>query len=133
MTYEITGGYPADDPEMQKDGFEGCYELLRENGYPDFDPTETENCAGCPIQEICPMFQDYLKTQNEYGLPEDLKPDTPLVGCDKNIFAVMGTAGKALRRAGFKDEAAELMQRITITAKSYDEALQIILRYINPV
>ena len=41
-------------------------------------------------------------------------------------------APKALKRAGFRDEAKEMQSRV-VKAGSYNEALQIIMRYVNPV
>ena len=67
----------------------------------------------------------------EYGLPENQKPDAPIIGGDGNVFGVMGTASKALKRAGYRDAAGEMQTRV-MASGSYDEALQIILHYVNP-
>ena len=45
----------------------------------------------------------------------------------------MGIASRSLKDAGYKQEATEMIERITTTAKSYDEALNIISQYVNPV
>lgn len=52
----------------------------------------------------------------------------PLVGADGNVFVLLGIATKALRRAGHRDLASELTDRIT-SAGSYEEALSIIGEY----
>ncbi len=49
---------------------------------------------------------------------------------DGNIFAIMGAARKALRRAGLRKEAEELLERVT-ASHSYDEALAIISGYVD--
>ena len=45
--------------------------------------------------------------------PAPQKPSMQLLGHDGNIFAIMGTASGLLRRAGMKDEAAEMIDRVT--------------------
>lgn len=69
----------------------------------------------------------------EMGLPEDKRPQAKLIGEDGNIFNLMGIASRSLKDAGYKQEATEMIERITTTAKSYDEALNIISQYVNPV
>ena len=58
--------------------------------------------------------------------------DKPVVEgpVDGNIFAVMGAASKALRRAGQEDEGKKMCDRVT-SSGSYDEALSIILEYVD--
>lgn len=69
----------------------------------------------------------------EMGLPEDKRPQAKLIGEDGNIFNLMGIASRTLKDAGYKQEATEMIERITTTAKSYDEALNIISQYVNPI
>ena len=45
----------------------------------------------------------------------------------------MGIASRELKRNGLKEEASEMINRITTTAKSYDDALAIMCEYIEPV
>lgn len=56
-----------------------------------------------------------------------------LVGTDGNIFALIGRSCRALQTAGFHEKATELRQRILVheEAKSYHEAIAIILEYIE--
>lgn len=59
-----------------------------------------------------------------------MKPKCKLVGKDGNIFNLMGIASRTLKEAGFKEKADEMIQRIT-KSKSYDEALGIIMEYVE--
>ncbi len=43
----------------------------------------------------------------------------------------MGIASRTLKRNGMRDEAEEMVDRITNGASSYDEALCIIGEYVN--
>jgi hypothetical protein len=60
-----------------------------------------------------------------------MKPKCKLIGENGNIFNLMGIASKALRRVGQNEEAKEMVNRITTEAKSYDEALIIIMEYVD--
>lgn len=62
---------------------------------------------------------------------ERAKPDCPLIGADGNIFNLMGIASRTLRSNGMADEAKEMTNRITTSAGSYYEALNIIGEYVN--
>ena len=59
------------------------------------------------------------------------KPKAKLIGRDGNVFNLIAIASRALKRNGQHDKAAEMLQRITKTAKSYDEALIIIMEYVD--
>ena len=59
-----------------------------------------------------------------------MKPKCQLVGHDGNIFNLMGIASKALKEAGQKEKSDEMIKRIT-DSKSYDEALRIIMEYVE--
>jgi hypothetical protein len=58
------------------------------------------------------------------------KPRCKLIGEDGNIFNLMGIASRTLKEAGMKDEANEMVDRIT-KSKSYIEALAIISEYVE--
>jgi len=63
--------------------------------------------------------------------PEDLEPDKPkvkLVGENGNVFNVIGRCTKALKRAGYKERAAEFSER-AFNGDSYDEVLQLAMEY----
>ena len=66
----------------------------------------------------------------EQNKEEKLKPDCALIGCDSNIFNLMGIASRALKQNGMADEAKEMCSRVT-SSGSYYEALNIIGEYVN--
>lgn len=49
---------------------------------------------------------------------------------DGNVFSVMGAASRALKRAGLADRATEMSNRVR-SSGSYDEALSIIMEYVD--
>lgn len=59
------------------------------------------------------------------------KPTAMLVGANGNIFNLIGIASKALKKAGQREQANEMQKRISSDAKNYDEALQIIMEYVE--
>ena len=61
---------------------------------------------------------------------EKVKPDCALIGCDSNIFNLMGIASHTLKQNGMADEAKEMCSRVT-NSGSYCEALNIIGEYVN--
>ena len=60
-----------------------------------------------------------------------MKPKCRLIGEDGNIFNLMGIATITLKKAGEAEKAKEMTRRITTEAKSYDEALQILMEYVD--
>lgn len=66
----------------------------------------------------------------EQNKEEKLKPDCALIGCDSNIFNLMGIASRTLKQNGMADEAKEMCSRVT-SSGSYCEALNIIGEYVN--
>lgn len=56
-----------------------------------------------------------------------------LIGEDGNIFNLMGICTRELRRAGQKDVADELVKDITTNANSYEDALAIIMKYVDVI
>jgi len=61
------------------------------------------------------------------------KPKCKLVGENGNIYNLIGVAKRALKDAGMRDKADELSNRIVTKheAHSYDEALRIIMEYVE--
>jgi len=57
------------------------------------------------------------------------KPTVKLVGQDGNVFNLMSICSRALKNAGQKEKADEMYKKITTSAKSYDEALAIMMDY----
>lgn len=73
----------------------------------------------------------YLQEKTEGKTEKREKTDCELIGQGGNIFNLMGIASRTLKRNGMRDEAEEMVDRITNGASSYDEALRIIGEYVN--
>lgn len=58
------------------------------------------------------------------------KPKAKLIGADGNVFNLIGIASRSLKRAGQNDKATEMSERVMNSA-SYDEALSIIMEYVE--
>ena len=58
------------------------------------------------------------------------KPKCKLVGEDGNIFNLLGLAANSLRRAEMRSVVKEMQKRV-FACKSYDEALVIIMEYVE--
>ena len=58
------------------------------------------------------------------------KPDCPLIGQDGNIFNLVGIASRTLKRNGLSEEASEMTSKV-FKSGSYEEALGIIVEYVN--
>lgn len=58
------------------------------------------------------------------------KPSCKLIGQDGNVFNLIGLCSKALKKAGLNTEVKE-MQSKCFKAQSYDEALQIMMDYVE--
>lgn len=59
------------------------------------------------------------------------KPDCPLLEADSNIFNIMGIASRTLKRNDMTEESKEMCSRVT-SSGSYDEALGVIMEYVEP-
>lgn len=62
---------------------------------------------------------------------EKKKPKCALIGQDGNIFNLMGIASRTLKQNGMQDKAKEMTDKITTSAKDYNEALCIIGEYVE--
>lgn len=58
------------------------------------------------------------------------KPKCKLIGEDGNIFNLMGIAARTLKAEGYENKAKEMINRVT-KSKSYDEALSMIMEYVE--
>jgi hypothetical protein len=58
------------------------------------------------------------------------KPEVQLIGQDGNVFNLLGICVKALKKAGQLEEAQELQKRVW-ECGSYNEALSIMLEYVE--
>lgn len=57
--------------------------------------------------------------------------EVQLTGTDGNVFALMGTVTRALRRAGINStEIKEFTDEVT-NSESYDHALQTMMRWVS--
>ncbi|WP_088076876.1 hypothetical protein [Litchfieldia alkalitelluris] len=63
-------------------------------------------------------------------MEEHGKPICKLVGEDGNIFWILGRVNRALKENGKADEAKEVSERV-LASGSYDEALQIMMEYVE--
>ena len=59
-----------------------------------------------------------------------MKPAVKLIGTDGNAYLIIGACCKALRRAGMRNKAEELMHT-ALAASSYDNLLQICMDYVE--
>jgi len=58
------------------------------------------------------------------------KPTAKLIGADGNVFNLLGVCKGALSRAGMRDKAEEMQKRV-FASGSYDEALSIMMEYVD--
>jgi hypothetical protein len=60
-----------------------------------------------------------------------MKAKCRLTGEDGNIFNLMGIVSRTLKESGEPEKANEMISRITQEAKSYDEALSVLMEYVD--
>lgn len=58
------------------------------------------------------------------------KPKVRLIGENGNIFNLLGIASKGLKKEGQYEQAKEMSEKV-FGCGSYDEALQIIMEYVE--
>lgn len=63
-------------------------------------------------------------------MDENLKPTCKLLGEDGNIFSILGRVSRTLKEHGKAEQANEVSERV-MASGSYDEALQIIMEYVE--
>lgn len=59
-----------------------------------------------------------------------MKPVCKLIGEDENIFNLIGIARRTLRDAD-EHEKADEMTELVMRSKSYDEAVSVIMEYVD--
>jgi hypothetical protein len=59
------------------------------------------------------------------------KPVCEIIGTDGNVFAIIGTVSRTLKRAGFTEEAQEWSEK-AMKCGSYDEVLRLMFDYVEP-
>jgi len=74
--------------------------------------------------------------------PTPLDPDTvgpiryptvtaDLIGGDGNIFVIIATVERALRRAGVSADERSAFRKDMIASESYDDAIQAVMRWVE--
>ena len=58
------------------------------------------------------------------------KPKCKLAGTDGNVFALAGQVSRALKRAGQPEQAKDFQGKL-FKCGSYDEALQLMMEYVE--
>ena len=80
--------------------------------------------------------QEYLEDLLSYPpysiIETEDKPPVKLIGEDGNIFAILLKCKRALEEEGEKDKAEEMAHRVT-NSESYDQALSIVMEYVEPL
>jgi len=61
-----------------------------------------------------------------------VKPRCQLVGTDGNVFAIIGTVAKTLRRAGQHEREAEWRTK-AMACESYDAVLGLVFEFVDPI
>lgn len=59
------------------------------------------------------------------------KPKCKLIGENGNIYNLMAIASRTLREHNMSEQADKLYERVTKTAESYEQALGIIMEYVD--
>lgn len=85
---------------------------------PGMDPLGVESMATELFVEICERKK------------QELKPKIELDPIDRNIFAIIGSAKKALQQSGENQKAEEMIDK-TYSTHSYEEALQVVMEYVD--
>ena len=76
------------------------------------------------LELLIPKQEDNMKAPGQ-------KPDCPLIGQDGNVFNLIGITARTLRENGLADQAKEMSER-AFASGSYDQALGVIMEYVNP-
>lgn len=63
-------------------------------------------------------------------MSENHKPKCQLIGIDGNVFNIIGTVSKTLKRAGLNNKAEEFSSR-ACDQESYDAVLRLCFEYVN--
>jgi len=71
-----------------------------------------------------------LKNKTITPEPTITKPNVKLVGADSNVYHLIGLCVQGLKSIGQDEQAVEFKKRV-MDSHSYDEALQIMLEYVD--
>lgn len=76
--------------------------------------------------------RERMKMEEQTNMQKKIRPKAPLIGSNGNIFNLMGIATHALKDAGMEKEAQDMFDKIT-SSHSYNEALEILMEYVEPI
>jgi hypothetical protein len=76
------------------------------------------------------MGKDNQRITQNKGIISMSKPVCKLVGTDGNVFSLVGKVSAVLRKAGQRQQAKEMQEKI-LACGSYDQALQILMEYVD--
>ena len=81
------------------------------------------------VHELCARGPHRRRLRQEDRMP---KTDVvvQLTGTDGNVFMLAGTVAAALKRAGHHGEAKAMYEEL-LQCPSYDQALQLFMRYVE--
>ena len=108
--------------------------LVKSNKKVKLNDIEYDLYEGSSLEDekrIDAVFGDTMGYYIDNYIVEKKKPKCQLIGQDGNIFNLMGIASRTLKRNNMKQEADEMVNRITTSARSYDEALMILDEYVD--
>ena len=63
-------------------------------------------------------------------MSDNLKPQCKLIGINGNVFNIIGTVSKTLRKAGLRDKAVEFSD-LAVQQESYDAVLRLCFEYVD--
>jgi hypothetical protein len=103
--------------------------------------TKTQEVMKMDRKEMVKRLGEFLGIKPKYlGAPtfdyeigtmeENHKPTSKLLGEDGNIFSILGRVSRTLKEHGKEEQAKEVCERVMASC-SYDEALQIIMEYVE--
>jgi hypothetical protein len=99
-----------------------------------WDDIECPSCGSADV-DLASEIPGPLFACQECGARFDPPADTPpcpLVGTDGNVFAIIGTVSRCLKRAGQRERAKAWVAEATAST-SYDEVLQKAHSYVDPM
>lgn len=138
MVMQLTGELTPDEVTELKDYISG----QNSDGYGEgLEQHEIKVSTGELYVSFWHSRRDYtIYTQEEFAeLPvnrqaetqANRKPRCPLIGADGNIFNLIGLASRTLKDNNMVKEAQEMRSRV-LESGSYDNALAIIMEYVEP-
>lgn len=78
------------------------------------------------------MVVTILKCKEVIVIENFKKVNAPIIGANGNVFNLIGICRRELKKSGYYKEAEELGKRVT-ECQSYEEALNLMMEYVNPI